>query len=140
MDRLTPSGVKVGDRLPETRLGPISRTMLALYAGASGDHNPVHIDIDAARQAGMPDVFAPGMLVFGAMSQRLSRWAGVERLRSFRVRFTAIAHLHDTITFRGVISETFSHDIETRARLELLGVTEDGREVITGEAVVALTP
>jgi acyl dehydratase len=40
----------------------ITRATLALYAGASGDHNPVHIDIDAAHAVGIDDVFAHGML------------------------------------------------------------------------------
>ena len=39
--------------IPEISLGPISRTDLALYAGASGDHNPVHIDLDFAKEAGL---------------------------------------------------------------------------------------
>lgn len=52
--------VAVNDELPELILPPINRTILALFAGASGDHNAVHIDLDVARQAGMPDVFAHG--------------------------------------------------------------------------------
>ncbi len=48
---------------------PVDRTTLALFAGASGDHNPIHIDIDFARRAGMPDVFAHGMLAWPG-------WAG----------------------------------------------------------------
>ena len=38
------------------------RATLALFAGASGDHNPIHIDLDVARSAGLDDVFAHGML------------------------------------------------------------------------------
>ena len=48
----------------------ITRTTLALYAGASGDHNPMHIDIDFAKKAGFPDVFAQGMLVMALCSAR----------------------------------------------------------------------
>lgn len=39
----------------------ITRARLALFAGGSGDCNPVHIDIDVARTAGFDDVFAQGM-------------------------------------------------------------------------------
>ena len=49
---LTFDSVQVGDALPPLALPPITRTMLALFAGASGDHNPIHIDIDFARAAG----------------------------------------------------------------------------------------
>ena len=46
-----------GDSLPPLVTEPISRQTLALYAGASGDHNPMHIDSDFAKQSGMDDVF-----------------------------------------------------------------------------------
>ena len=62
MNPPTFDSVQVGDALPPLQLPPVDRTTLALFAGASGDHNPIHIDIDVARRAGMPDVFAQGML------------------------------------------------------------------------------
>ena len=43
----------VGDELPAVAFGPYSRKLLALYAGASGDHNDIHIDVDFARAAGL---------------------------------------------------------------------------------------
>ena len=52
----------VGDMLEPMTHDPISRTTLALFAGASGDHNPIHIDIDFAKSVGLDDVFAHGML------------------------------------------------------------------------------
>ena len=46
--------IQVGDTLPAVHLPPVDRTTLALFAGASGDHNPIHVDSDFARAAGMP--------------------------------------------------------------------------------------
>jgi len=43
--------LKIGDSIPELVKTPITRTQLALFAGASGDHNPIHLD-DAEAQAG----------------------------------------------------------------------------------------
>ncbi len=54
--------IEAGQTLPPLTLPAINRTTLALFAGASGDHNPIHIDLDFAREAGMNDVFAHGML------------------------------------------------------------------------------
>jgi acyl dehydratase len=71
--------IKVGDTLPPLTLGPVNRTMLALFAGASGDHNAVHIDIDFARSAGMPDVFAHGMLSMAWLGRLLTQWADLCR-------------------------------------------------------------
>ena len=45
--------IAVGAELPPFTAPPLSRLTLALYAGASGDHNPIHVDIDFAKQAGM---------------------------------------------------------------------------------------
>ena len=62
----------VGDRIVHKTFPPITRHMLALYCGASGDHNPIHVDIDFAKAAGFPDVFSHGMLVMAYLGPRLS--------------------------------------------------------------------
>jgi acyl dehydratase len=79
----------------------VDRTTLALFAGASGDHNPIHIDLDFARRAGMPDVFAQGMLGMAWLGRLLTRWVPQARLRRFDVRFQGITHLGHVITCRG---------------------------------------
>jgi len=54
--------LRPGELVSELRINPITRTTLALFAGASNDHNPIHIDIDFARAAGVDDVFTHGRL------------------------------------------------------------------------------
>ena len=61
-NRIDWAALQVGDTLPPLALPPLTRHTLALYCGASGDHNPIHVDIDFARSAGLPDVIAHGML------------------------------------------------------------------------------
>src|SRR5262245_47565603 len=94
-----------GDAIPELTLAPISRTTLALYAGASGDHNPIHIDIDFARNAGLPDVFAHGMLSCAFVGRLVKNWAGQARMRSLSVRFTGITAVHDQPHLSGKVLE-----------------------------------
>ena len=65
---------RVGDRLPEMVLPAVDRALLCRFAGASGDLNPIHIDIDFARRAGMPDVFAHGMLGMAWATRMLTGW------------------------------------------------------------------
>lgn len=137
-DQISRFKAGVGDVLPEMQFGPISRSTLALYAGASGDHNPAHTDSDFARQAGLPDVFAQGMLSFGVLSQIVTRWAGIERVRSFGARFVSITQVHDIITCRGTVTERFDEDGEPRARVAVVATAQDGRQTLTGEAIVAL--
>ena len=66
--------LEIDQDLPELILPPISRTTLALFAGASGDHNPIHIDLDFARAVGMSDVFAHGMLSMAYLGRLFLVW------------------------------------------------------------------
>lgn len=128
----------VGDWVPEHSQGPISRATLALFAGASNDHIALHIDSDFAKAAGMPDVFAHGMLSLAYVAQLLTRWIPQERLRSWSARFTAITPLHATVTCRGQVIELFEEQGERRARVKLFAVTDQGVKTIEAEAVVAV--
>ena len=130
--------LKVGDSLPPLSLPPVDRTMLALFAGASGDHNRVHIDIDYVRAAGMPDVFAHGMLSMAWLGRLLVQWVDQRRIRSFGVRFTGITHLGHVITCSGKVVELLEVDGEQRAKVEIQTANQYGDVKILGDAVVAL--
>src|SRR5210317_1792383 len=107
------SDIQVGTEIPALELPPISRFTLALYAGASGDHNPIHIDSDFARNAGMPDVFAHGMLSMAYLGRMLTNWQPQATLRKFSNRFAAITHLQDVITCQGRVVEVVEQDGES---------------------------
>ena len=132
------SAVQSGDPLPELRLPPIDRTVLALFAGASGDHVPLHIDIDFARRAGMPDVFAHGMLGMAWIARFITQWAPQSALRSYSVRFRAITHLGNEPHLSGKVVEIFVQDGERRARVAVQMANQYGEIKILGEAIVAL--
>ena len=130
--------LSVGDELPPLQLPPVDRTALALFAGASGDHNAIHIDIDVARRAGLPDVFAQGMLGMAWLGRLLTRWVPQHQLRQFDVRFQGITHLGNALRCSGRIVDKFMHDGEPRVRLELRCANQHGQTKIVGEAIVAL--
>ena len=130
--------LKVGDVLPELKVPAVNRTVLALFAGASGDHNPIHIDIDFARKAGMPDVFAHGMLGMAWLGRLVTQAVPQRRLRSLNVRFRAITQLGHAMHCRGQVAEIFEADGERRARLTIEAVNQYGQVAIVGDAVVAL--
>ncbi|WP_339631103.1 MaoC family dehydratase [uncultured Sneathiella sp.] len=138
MSEITYASVKVGDVIPALTKDEIIRTTLGLFAGASGDHNPIHIDIDFARAAGMEDVFAHGMLSMAYLAQILTNWVPQTALRSYAVRFTAITHLKDRISCSGEITEKFQENGETRVRVAVRAVNQDGDVKLAGDAVVAL--
>lgn len=127
----------VGDALPSLTLPPISRHTLALYCGASGDHNPIHVDIDFARSAGMPDVFAHGMLSAAWLGRLLTDWLPQTALRALDLRFAAITQVGEVITCTGRVSEKFEQDGQRLARLQLATANAEGVVKLSGEAVVA---
>lgn len=130
---------KVGDEIPSMATPPISRLTLALYAGASGDHNPIHVDLDFARYHGMDDVFAHGMLASAYLGRMFTNWLPQDALISFGVRFVAITKVHDELSCRGCITKRFEEEGEQRARVELSVVNQHGETKVVGDAVVRLT-
>ncbi len=133
------AALNVGDRIPSLTTEPITRLTLALYAGASGDHNPIHVDSDFARAAGVGDVFAHGMLSMAYLGRLLTNALPQEAIREFSVRFVAITHIGDAITCEGIVTEKFERAGEPCARLQLTATTQHGVVTLRGEAIVALT-
>ena len=132
------SKIAVGTEIPTLELAPISRYTLALYAGASGDHNPIHIDSDFAKKAGMPDVFAHGMLSMAYLGRMRTNWQPQAQLRKFGNRFAAITQLRDHISCSGKVVELLEQDGETLARCEIQAAKADGEQTLIGEALVAI--
>ena len=130
--------VAVGERLVNKSFPPISRHTLALYCGASGDHNPIHVDLDFARKAGFDDVFAHGMLAMAYLGQALTDAVTPSAIRSFSTRFVAITQLGARLTCEGSVVELFEAEGEKRARLSLTAKDEKGEVKLAGEAVIAL--
>ncbi|MFD3563321.1 MaoC/PaaZ C-terminal domain-containing protein [Streptomyces sp. NPDC058686] len=110
----------------------ITRTALALYAGASGDHNPVHIDTDACQSVGIPDVFAHGMLSMAHLGRLLTDRVPQERIRTFAVRFSAITPVNATPVCKGVVTRVE----DGLAHLDLTVTLPDGTVTLQGSAVV----
>lgn len=131
--------IQVGDALPVLELQPLSRLTLALYCGASGDHNPIHVDIDFAHEAGLPDVFAHGMLSMAWLSRCVTNWVPQTALRDLQVRFAAITHVGERIRCTGTVTEKFEQDSERRVRVRLVTANEAGVQKLIGDAVLCLS-
>ncbi|MDX1571151.1 MAG: MaoC/PaaZ C-terminal domain-containing protein [Xanthomonadales bacterium] len=127
------SDLRPGTALPELKLPPITRHTLALYCGGSGDHNPIHVDIDFAReQAGLDDVIAHGMLVMAYLGRLLTAWAGPGSVRQMKTRFKAPTQVGDEITCRGEITELEGDGV----RVSIAAVRQDGTVLADGTALV----
>jgi acyl dehydratase len=128
----------IGQTLPPLKLPPITRTTLALFAGASGDHNPMHIDLDFARKAGMVDVFAHGMLSMAYLGRLVTGWVPQHRVRQLNARFTGITHLQHQLTCSGRVTELFERGGERLAKVELQTANQYGEVKLIGDALIAV--
>jgi acyl dehydratase len=133
------TGFVVGAELPPLAIEPISRTTLALFAGASGDHNPIHIDIDAAKAAGFDDVFAHGMLSMAYLGRLVTSWVPQSRLRALSTRFTSITPVLAQPTCSGTVTSIDEVDGEQRATVDVKITLADGTVTLSGEAVLAIS-
>ena len=127
--------VQVGDELSALDAGTVSRLTLALYCGASGDHNPIHVDIDFARSAGLDDVFAHGMLSMAYLARLVTGWVPQRAIRALSTRFVAITHVGDRIACSGTVLEKLP---QRQVRLALTARDQSGIVKLSGEAVVEL--
>ncbi|MBA2528700.1 MAG: MaoC family dehydratase N-terminal domain-containing protein [Euzebyales bacterium] len=132
--------VAIGDEIP-TQRETIEQERLIAYAGASGDHNPLHWDPDfAAEVSPTGGVIAHGMLNMGIVSRVVAAWAGgPDRVRRLSASFRAPCPVGSTVTYGATVVEL--DDAERTATLAVWAELEDGAKVIdrrSSRAVVAL--
>jgi acyl dehydratase len=114
---------------------PITGEDLALYARASGDLNPLHLERAFAQQAGFEDVIVHGMLGMAFLGRLLSKHFPPESLRSFSARFAAAVPVGSALHCRAHLAERN----ETTATLALEGViASTGVVAVSGTATIAL--
>jgi acyl dehydratase len=129
------AAVDVGDEAPivSHRLG---RSDLVVYAGASGDFNPMHTDEVAAQAAGLPSVFGHGMFSMGLLGRALTDWAGPGNLVNYRVRFTKQTWPGETLVTRVVVTAKREEDGRKLVDVDASLANEDGEVKVTGAATV----
>ena len=126
----------VGDKIPDLVIEPITRSTLALYAGASGDHNPIHIDLDFAKESGMKDVFAHGMLIMAYLGKAVTNIVPQSNLKNFSVRFSSITKIGDILTCSGEVKKIDKNNSKQTIVLDLIVSDEFGDIKISGAATI----
>lgn len=131
---------QVGDRRTVPLVDNLGRTQIVMYAGASGDFNPVHTDeVYATTRAGYPTVFAHGMLTMGMTGTVLTDWFGSGSVMSYRARFKGIVFPGDTLTATAEVTSIDSVEGVDVATLEVNTVNQKGEVVLAASARVALS-
>ncbi|HEX9711181.1 MAG TPA: MaoC/PaaZ C-terminal domain-containing protein [Actinomycetota bacterium] len=117
----------------------VERVNLVMYAGASGDFNPIHWSPGFATSVGLPDTIATGMHTMARIGQYLTDWCGdpgaVVRVRN---RFTSPVVVPDegaTVTVKGRVAEKLD---DGKVRIEFEAESPEGTNVSKGDAVIQL--
>ena len=129
--------VSEGDAAPEFQ-HELGRTDLVMYAGASGDFNPMHHDEVAAQAAGLPSVFGHGMFTMGLLGKALTDYVGVGNLERYNVRFTQQTGPGEVLTTKVTVARKYDEDGVHKVELECSVVNQDGAAKVQGSAVAAL--
>ncbi len=132
--------VSTGDNLPSV-VKTITQTQLSRYAGASGDHNPLHLDAEFAATTQFGGIIAHGMLTLALISEMMTSAFGRAWLEngSLQVRFKGAAYLGDQLEAWGRVTK--DEPLSAGRRLVCsVGVRhrKKGQEIITGTATVVL--
>jgi acyl dehydratase len=117
----------------ELHCGPVTAIDLALFAAASGDHNPLHLDVEAARAAGFDRPLVHGMLTMAYTARLFTQTFGAGSVRHLQTRFTGAAKLGDSV----VLSATLAGTEGALGLYELQARTAAGDALVSGTARVA---
>ena len=126
-----------GMNLPEMKK-TVTQQQINLYAEASKDFNPIHIDDNFAKKTPLGGTIAHGMLILAYVSQMMSAAFGRSWLTGGKldVRFRTPARPGDTITVSGRISRIEQTEAQTSVYCDVLCRNQSDESVITGETSV----
>lgn len=133
------SDIHQGDSLPSV-VKQITQKDINLYAEASGDFNPIHVDESFAAQTPLGGTIAHGMLILAYISEMMTVAFGQSWLSGGKlsVRFKAPARPGDTITTSGKIDSIEHKEGIPYVNCSIESCNQKGETVITGGAVVKL--
>ena len=117
----------------ELEVGPISRTDIVRFAGASGDFNPNHHDEIFAIRSGFEKVFAMGPLSLGYLSRMLNENLGPTSFRKFQIRFVSQAWPGDLLTCRGTVVRQYEVSNEKFIEIEAEVINQNGIKLVDGK-------
>jgi 3-hydroxybutyryl-CoA dehydratase len=133
------SELQIGLNLPEIQKN-ITQEEINLYAKASHDYNPIHINEEFARKTPAGGTIAHGMLILAYVSQMMTDAFGKNWLTGgrFNIRFKAPARPGDVITIQGKIKNIQDEKELKTVSCDVLCANQKGETVITGEAIVRM--
>lgn len=137
-DRFDFEHIAIETEIPALVKHPTSR-QLVMYAGASGDYNPIHYDRDVAAARGLPGIVVHGQLVSACLMQLLTDWLGARGvIRKFSVSYKAMTFPGEPFCCRGIVTKK-SDSGDRQLTLSIWAENPRGDKTVSGTAVVQIT-
>ena len=112
---------------------------LVMWAGASGDYNPIHYDKDFAQSRGLSGVIVPGQLTGAFLGQMMTDWIGEKgALRKLSCSYKGMSYPGEAITCKGKITRKYVQDGEHFVECSLWAENPKGEKTASGKAMVIL--
>ena len=73
--------------LPLCPIEGLSLDAVRRFCAVTGDDNPIHTTVEAARAAGFETVVVPGLLLMGLFSRALSHWEATAKVEDLQIKF-----------------------------------------------------
>jgi acyl dehydratase len=128
-----------GQDLPVIVQGPITRTDIVKYAGASWDFNPFHHDETFAKRSRAGGIIAHGMMVMGYLGRVATAFLGISEFDRFTARFKSVTHAGDTLRLEGHVKQTTAQSTGGVVVLALRALNQRGELVAEGEVSATLS-
>jgi acyl dehydratase len=106
--------IKIGDKLPETVIGPFDAEALARYAEVSGDDNPLHLDDAVAAKIGLAAPPVHGMKLLAAFEPMIKGWRNDLRLVGLSAKFIQPILRGETVTLSGRVLRASDDEVFVR--------------------------
>jgi len=118
--------VKIGDTFTKTQT--VDRYRSLFYAGASGDFNPIHTDVEFAQAVGYSTTILQGMCTYAFLTDAVTEYLGDPgALTHIKARFSKPVLPDDTLTFTVSVREIEGKTV----KLDLAVVNQNGDPIIT---------
>jgi acyl dehydratase len=129
--------IEVGQDIP-TFSHKFDRMDAIVYAGASGDFDPIHVNPYFAKDVAMlPDVIAHGLFSMALLGKTIMDWIGDPGyLKKLSCQFRGMTIPENTVNFKGKVREKLEDNLVV---LDVWAEKDDGTVVLKGgEATVYL--
>ena len=130
--------IAIGCEIPLLVKQPTTR-QLVMWAGASGDYNPIHYDKDFAQSRGLPGIIVHGQLVCSFLGQLMTDWMGEQgNLRKLTCSYKGMNFPGEALVCKGKVTNKYVEDGEHYVECSIWAENGNGEKTVSGMAVIIM--